>query len=272
MRRCSQKRKVSRGFELECGVDRAPITASPPWNGGQKGTSDVSSLPSSSVPPLRCLRVGTGRYLSNNLLPRILYLRSLAHCSLHLSLISNNTRNTMLTSTNMNPFAEWSTQSSDSSPSVFGALPSIPIAPTLPVFITDSLVLRFSSNNSILDCVLLGPQNRTLFSISSSGSRTSFRNVENAVFAVVDFASHATVEVQGFTPRKYVRDWLRLTSDQRYDTNLFSPRVSVTYTMIDSSRQLVLGNDACFWRPMGHHIVVSTVALRYGGCGLINLS
>lgn len=123
----------------------------------------------------------------------------------------------MLTSTNMNPFAEWNTRSSDSSPSIFGALPSIPIAPTLPVFITDSLVLRFSANNNLLDCVLLGPQNRTLFSISSSGSCTSFRNVENAVFAVVDFAPHATVEVQGFTPRQRVRDWLRLTPDQGYD-------------------------------------------------------
>ena len=141
----------------------------------------------------------------------------------------------MFTSTNMNPFAEWNTQSSNSSPSVFGALPSIPIAPTLPVFITDSLVLRFSSNNSILDCVLLGPQNRTLFSISSSGSRTSFRNVENAVFAVVDFASHATVEVQGFTPRKYVRDWLRLTSDQRYDTNLF---LTLSFRNLHYDRQL----------------------------------
>ena len=127
----------------------------------------------------------------------------------------------MFTSTNMNPFAEWNTHSSGSSPSVFGALPSIPIAPTLPVFITDSLVLRFGANNNILNCVLLGPQNRTLFSISSSGSRTSFRNVENAVFAVVDFGPHATVEVQGFAPRQHVRDWLRLTSDKRYDTNLF---------------------------------------------------
>lgn len=142
------------------------------------------------------------------------------------TLISNNTRITiMLTSTNMNPFAEWSTRSSDSSPSVFGALPTIPIAPTLPVFITDSLVLRFSASNNVLNCVLLGPQNRTLFSISSSGSRTSFRNVESAVFAVVDFAPDATLEVQGFTPRQRVRDWLRLTSDQGYDPTFFSPFV-----------------------------------------------
>lgn len=126
----------------------------------------------------------------------------------------------MLTSTNMNPFAEWNTRSSDSSPSVFGALPSIPIAPTLPVFISDSLVLRFSANNDVLNCVLLGPQNRTLFGISSSGSRTTFQNVENTVFAVVDFAPHATVEVQGFTPRQRVKDWLRLTPDQGYDQNI----------------------------------------------------
>ena len=123
----------------------------------------------------------------------------------------------MLTSTNMNPFAEWNSRSSDSSPSIFGALPSIPIAPTLPVFISDSLVLRYSANGDILNCVLLGPQNRTLFSTSSSGSRTSFRNVDNAVFAVVEFAPHATVEVQGFAPRQRVRDWLRLTPDQTYE-------------------------------------------------------
>jgi len=128
----------------------------------------------------------------------------------------------MLTSTNMNPFAEWNTRTSDSSPSIFGALPSIPIAPTLPVFISDSLVLRFSANNDILNCVLLGPQNRTLFSTSTSGSCTSFRNIEGAVFAVVDFAPHATVEVQGFTPRQRAKDWLRLTSDQRYDSILLS--------------------------------------------------
>jgi hypothetical protein len=35
------------------------------------------------------------------------------------------------------------------------------------------------------------------------------------VFAIVDFAPHATVEVQGFTPRLRVRDWLRLAPDQR---------------------------------------------------------
>lgn len=129
----------------------------------------------------------------------------------------------MLTSTNVNPFGEWNTYSSDSSPSVFGALPSIPIAPTLPVFISDSLVLRFSSNDNVLNCVLLGPQNRTLFSISTSGSRTSFKNVENTVFAVVDFGPHATVEVQGFTPRQRVRDWLRLTSDQKYGPIFLAP-------------------------------------------------
>ena len=143
----------------------------------------------------------------------------------------------MLTSTNMNPFAEWNTRSSDSSPSIFGALPSIPIAPTLPVFISDSLVLRFSANSNVLNCVLLGPQNRTLFSTNTSGSRTSFRNVENAVFAVVDFAPHATVEVQGFAPRQRVRDWLRLTSDQRCDPIFHHPEFS--YLKI---RSTVLGD------------------------------
>jgi hypothetical protein len=143
-----------------------------------------------------------------------------------LSFIPSKTINTtMLTSTNMNPFAEWNTRSSDSSPSIFGALPSIPIAPTLPVFISDSLVLRFSANDNVLHCVLLGPQNRTLFCTNSSGTRTTFRNVDNAVFAVVDFGPHATVEVQGFTPRQPVRDWLRLTSDKRYGPIILSPGV-----------------------------------------------
>ena len=162
----------------------------------------------------------------------------------------------MLTSTNMNPFAEWNTRTTDSSPSIFGALPSIPIAPTLPVFISDSLVLRFSASGNVLNCVLLGPQNRTLFSTSSSGTRTSFRNVDNAVFAVVDFAPHATVEVQGFAPRQRVSDWLRLTSDRRYVPVFSHPEFS-HLNPFGSSRQLMLGNDVCFWRPMGHHIVVS---------------
>jgi hypothetical protein len=143
----------------------------------------------------------------------------------------------MLTSTNVNPFAEWNIRSSDASPSIFGALPSIPIAPTLPVFISDSLVLRFSGNNNVLNCVLLGPQSRTLFSISTSGSRTSFQNVENAVFAVVDFAPHATVEVQGFTPRQRVRDWLRLTPDQRYE--IFFLRIEFPYLTGDRQLQAV---------------------------------
>ena len=147
------------------------------------------------------------------------------HIQSSASFSSSQALYTMLTSTNMNPFAEWDTRSSDSSPSIFGALPSIPIAPTLPVFISDSLVLRFSANSNVLNCVLLGPQNRTLFSTSSSGSRTSFRNVDNAVFAVVEFAPHATVEVQGFAPRQRVKDWLRLTSDQRYEPIIFPPLV-----------------------------------------------
>jgi hypothetical protein len=120
------------------------------------------------------------------------------------SLISNNTANTaILTSTNVNPFAEWNAHSSDSSPPILGALPSTPIAPILPVSISDDLILRFSANDSVLHCVLLVPQNRTLFLHQSPppGSRTTSRDIDNAVFAVVDFPPHATVEVEGFTPR-----------------------------------------------------------------------
>ena len=176
----------------------------------------------------------------------------------------------MPTTTNMSPFAEWKTRPPDYFPSIFGALPSIPIVPILPVFISDSLVLRFSANDNVLHCILLGPQNRILFYTSSSGSRTTFRNIENAVFAVVDFAPYATVEVQGFTPRQPVRDWLHLTSDKRCDPINPSPGVlrHSSHTF-DSSRLLMLGDDVCMWRPIGSHIVVSTVIQGYSDYGLI---
>ena len=138
--------------------------------------------------------------------------------SISSSLLTARNHTTVLAPVNMHPFAEWGeTCLSDSSPSVFGALPSIPIPPILPVFISNSLVLRFSTNSDFLNTVLLGPQNRRLFSTSSFGSRTLFRNLEDVVFAVVDFMPHATVEIQGFTPPQLVKDWLWLTPDQRYD-------------------------------------------------------
>jgi len=140
-------------------------------------------------------------------------------------------------STNTNPFAEWSSLSSDGAPSIFGALPSIQVSSTLPVFISDSLVLQFSNPDNILNCIVCGPQNRSLYSINSDGGITTFRNTENQVFALVRMEPSAIIEITGCTARQRVRDWLRLAPDQ-------------------SCRYMSLGRATYFWKPVQQYIIL----------------
>lgn len=163
------------------------------------------------------------------------------HSSEHLdfgpSLICLLTSGSM--STHTNPFAEWSYPSAERAPSIFGALPSIPIAPSLPVFISESLVLQFSPRNpnDMLNCVIRGPQNRSLFSISSDATTTTFRTSDSQVFAIARLDQQAFVEISGCTSRQRVRDWLRLSPDH-------------------SCRYMSIGNKKCLWRPVQQHILV----------------
>lgn len=142
-------------------------------------------------------------------------------------------------STHTNPFAEWSCPASERAPSIFGALPTIPIACSLPVFISDSLVLQFAPRNpnDLLNCVIQGPQGRSLFSISSDSTTTTFRTSDSQIFAIARLDQQSVVEISGSTSRTRIRDWLRLSSDH-------------------SCRYMNVGNIKCLWRPVQQHIVV----------------
>ena len=116
-------------------------------------------------------------------------------------------------STQTNPFAEWSSSSQENTPSVLGALPSISVAPSLPISISDGLVLQFAPD--VLNCIVRGPHSRSMFIISSDAQTATFRTNEKQIFALVRFEPLALVEIPGCTPRQRVRDWLRLSPDHR---------------------------------------------------------
>ena len=133
---------------------------------------------------------------------------------------------------NMNPFANggWSQagngssqpwgDDSDSPPSIFGALPSLPISTSIPRSMQpDSVTFAFTSfNSTILNCSVLGPQKRVAYRIvteATAPSCTIWKDNESRNVAMVQWQPSSTLEIRGVTPRQRVKDWLRLSSDKR---------------------------------------------------------
>lgn len=133
---------------------------------------------------------------------------------------------------NMNPFTNggWSKagnglshpwdDGSDSPPSIFGALPSLPITTTIPRSMQpDSVTFSFSSfNTTVLNCTVFGPQKRVAYRIvteSTAPSCTIWKDNESRNVAMVQWQPSSMLEIRGVTPRQRVKDWLRLSSDKR---------------------------------------------------------
>ncbi|PCH35194.1 hypothetical protein WOLCODRAFT_91463 [Wolfiporia cocos MD-104 SS10] len=120
----------------------------------------------------------------------------------------------------MNPFNQggWGS-GSGVAPSIFGALPSLPITDTIPRSMQpNSVTFQFTNfNTTILNCTILGPQGRAAYRIvtdPTAPSSTMWKDNESRNVATVNWQPNATVEIRGIASKQRVRDWLRLSSDQ----------------------------------------------------------
>lgn len=130
------------------------------------------------------------------------------------------------TASDMNPYTQggWSNSQQQNwgiAPSVFGALPSLPVSSTPPRSIQpDSVTFQFTQfNSTILNCQVVGPQSRIAYKIvteATTPSCTIWKDTENRNIAMVQWQPNATLEIRGVTPRQRIRDWLRLSPDQRF--------------------------------------------------------
>lgn len=122
----------------------------------------------------------------------------------------------------MNPFAAggWGTRSG-MAPSIFGALPTATIA-NARTMQPDSVLYKFTNcNTTILNCSIAGPQGRTVYRVvteSGAPSSTIFKDNDNRNVAMVSWQPNANVEIRGVASRQRVRDWLRLSADQRFES------------------------------------------------------
>ncbi len=119
----------------------------------------------------------------------------------------------------MNPYGQgqWQ-QEGGGAPSIFGALPSVvPSAPN--VIHADSVAYHFTNlKSTVLNSTIVGPQQRTLYRVvteSSAPACTVFKDNESRSIAMLQWQPNATVEIRSVAPQQRVRDWLRLSSDQR---------------------------------------------------------
>ncbi|GJE85206.1 hypothetical protein PsYK624_012840 [Phanerochaete sordida] len=125
---------------------------------------------------------------------------------------------------NMNPYTQgFQQQNWGTAPSVFGALPSLPVTTTPPRSIQpDSVTFQFTQfNTTVLNCQVVGPQSRVAYRIvteATTPSCTIWKDNESRNIAMVQWQPNATLEIRGVTPRQRIRDWLRLSPDQSQRT------------------------------------------------------
>ncbi|KAI0918517.1 hypothetical protein AcW1_009611 [Taiwanofungus camphoratus] len=104
-------------------------------------------------------------------------------------------------------------------PSIFGALPTLPVSDSIPRSMQpDSVTFQLTNfNTTILNCSILGPQSRVAYRVvtdSGAPSSTIFKDNESRNVAMIQWQPNATLEIRGVTSRQRARDWLRLASDQ----------------------------------------------------------
>lgn len=120
----------------------------------------------------------------------------------------------------MNPYAAggWGSRSG-MAPSIFGALPTTTIA-NAGSMQRDSVLYKFTKcSTTILNCTIAGPNGRAVYRVateSGAPSSTMFKDNDNRNVAMVNWQPNASVEIRGIASRQPVRDWLRLSTDQRF--------------------------------------------------------
>lgn len=72
---------------------------------------------------------------------------------------------------------------------------------------------------TILNCTVVGPGEQVVYRIvtnSGAPSSTVWKDNDNRSVAMVNWQPNATCEVRNVASRQRVRDWLRLSPDQRF--------------------------------------------------------
>ncbi|EED85686.1 predicted protein [Postia placenta Mad-698-R] len=114
----------------------------------------------------------------------------------------------------MNPFTAggWGT-SSGNPPSIFGALPSVPVSSSAPRSIqADSVQYKLTNfNTTVLNCTVVGPQNHVVYRVvtnSGAPSSTMWKDNESRNVGMVTWQPNATLELyklQSTAPRVLAR-------------------------------------------------------------------
>ena len=120
----------------------------------------------------------------------------------------------------MNPYGQgWQGQQGGAAPSIFGALPSLPVSTSSRPLASDTVTFQFANfKTTILNSTVYGPQQRTCYRIATENSAptcTIFKDNESRNIAMIQWQPNAQLETRGSGSRVRVRDWLRLSSDQR---------------------------------------------------------
>ncbi|PBK79922.1 hypothetical protein ARMGADRAFT_950281 [Armillaria gallica] len=98
-------------------------------------------------------------------------------------------------------------------PSLFGALPY----PTPPVPANYVSFYLTSFNPSVLNCTVIGPQQRPYFTFITDPNMPTYTVLKDAKgrsTALVEWQSHPLVELRGVISKQKARDWLRLSQDK----------------------------------------------------------
>lgn len=118
----------------------------------------------------------------------------------------------------MNPYGQGQWQQGGAAPSIFGALPSASTT-TAPNPIADSVTFTFTNfKTTILNSTIVGPQGRTVYRVvteTTAPACTIFKDNESRNVAMVQWQPNASVEIRGVAAQQRVRDWLKLSPDQR---------------------------------------------------------
>ncbi len=119
----------------------------------------------------------------------------------------------------MNPYGQqW--QQGGAAPSIFGALPSAPLPRAPSAMQADSVTFTFTNfKTTILNSTILGPQQRTVYRVVTEAAQpacTIVQDNERKTVAMVRWQQPSTtLEIRGVAAQQRVREWLRLSSDQR---------------------------------------------------------
>ncbi|KZP31503.1 hypothetical protein FIBSPDRAFT_907676 [Athelia psychrophila] len=118
-----------------------------------------------------------------------------------------------------NPYAEWTAGSDRGSPSIVGALPYTN-ASSYPICPVDLVSFTFTAlNPTILNCTVLGPDNRVRFSVTTDTAMegyTVFKDTESRSIALVEWQHTPLLEARGLLQKQQINNWLRLASDRSY--------------------------------------------------------